>query len=195
VLIVRTPDGRLTWLQAIASRRKAAVAAGIPAAFAGWLITDGYTGYQHLLSRLAGIQQCCPHVIRRCRAATRLGPGGLQSWAGDIIAILREAHQTVEEARARGGTALDPQLLAGLRERYDTRPSSARGGRSPAAAGTRHLSPARLRRSVAMITNYKCRNCLVSQTGMITAAAPAFLCIDPCRSVQAVSLHACAKQL
>ena len=57
VLIVRTPDGRLTWLQAIASRRKAAVAAGIPAAFTGALITDGYTGYQHLLSRLAGIQQ------------------------------------------------------------------------------------------------------------------------------------------
>jgi hypothetical protein len=120
VLIVRTPDGRLTWLQAIASRRKAAVAAGIPAAFAGWLITDGYTGCQHLLSRLAGIQQCCAHVIRRCRAVTRLGPGGLQSWAGDIIAILREAHQAVEEARARGGAALDPQLLAGLRERYDT---------------------------------------------------------------------------
>ena len=120
VLIVRTPDGRLTWLQAIASRRKAAVAAGIPAAFAGWLITDGYTGYQHLLSRLAGIQQCCAHVIRRCRAVTKLGPGGLQSWAGDIIAILREAHQAVEEARARGGTALDLQVLAGLRERYDT---------------------------------------------------------------------------
>ena len=56
VLIVRTPDGRLTWLQAIATRRKAAVAAGIPAAFAGWLITDGYAGYQHLLSRLTGIQ-------------------------------------------------------------------------------------------------------------------------------------------
>src|SRR5450759_2874924 len=31
VLIVRTPDGRLTWLQAIASRRKGDVAAGIPA--------------------------------------------------------------------------------------------------------------------------------------------------------------------
>ena len=76
MLIVRTPDGRLTWLQAIASRRKAAVAAGIPAAFAGWLITDGYTGYQHLLSRLAGIQQCCAHVIRRCRAVAKLGPGG-----------------------------------------------------------------------------------------------------------------------
>jgi Transposase IS66 family len=61
VLIVRTPDGRLTWLQALPSRRKAAVAAGIPAAFTGLLMTDGYTGYQHLLSRLAGIQQCCQH--------------------------------------------------------------------------------------------------------------------------------------
>jgi transposase len=124
VLIVRSPDGRLTWLQAIASRRKAAVAAGIPAAFAGWLITDGYTGYQHLLSRLAGIQQCCAHVIRRCRAVTKLGPGGVQSWAGDIIAVLREAHQAVGEARAGGGTALDPQLLKDLRERYDTAVSS-----------------------------------------------------------------------
>jgi hypothetical protein len=119
VLIVRTPDGRLTFLQAIASRRKADVAAGIPAAFTGPLITDGYTGYQHLLSRLAGIQQCCQHVIRRARAVTKLGPGGLQSWAGDIITILREAHRAVEDARARGSTALDQQALEDLRERYD----------------------------------------------------------------------------
>ena len=124
VLIVRTPDGRLTWLQAIASRRKGDVAAGIPAAFTGSLITDGYTGYQHLLSRLAGIQQCAAHVIRRCRAVTKLGPGGLQSWAGDIITILREARQAVEQARARGDTGLDPQMLEGLRERYDTAVSS-----------------------------------------------------------------------
>ena len=59
-------------------------------------------------------------MIRRCRAVTKLGPGGLQSWAGDIITILREAHQAVEAARARGSTALDPQVLDGLRERYDT---------------------------------------------------------------------------
>jgi transposase len=120
VLIVRTPDGRLTWLQALSSRRKAAVAAGIPAAFTGLLMTDGYTGYQHLLSRLAGIQQCCQHIIRRCRAVIKLGPGGLQSWAGDIIAVLREAHHAVEDARARGSTALDADLLGKLRERYDT---------------------------------------------------------------------------
>ena len=120
VLITRTPDGRLTFLQAIGSRRKAAIAAGLPARFAGYLITDGYTGYQHLLGRLAGIQQCAAHVIRRCRAVTKLGPGGLQSWAGDIITILREAHQAVEAARARGDTALDQQVLDSLRERYDT---------------------------------------------------------------------------
>jgi hypothetical protein len=120
VLITRTPDGRLTFLQAIASRRKGAIAAGLPAGFTGYLITDGYTGYQHLLgSRLAGIQQCAAHVIRRCRAVTKLGPGGLQSWAGDVITILREAHQAVEAARARGDTALNQQVLNDLLERYD----------------------------------------------------------------------------
>ena len=61
VLIVRTADGRLTFLQAIGSRRKDAIGAGIPGLFTGSLITDGYTAYQHLLARLAGIQQCCAH--------------------------------------------------------------------------------------------------------------------------------------
>jgi transposase len=120
VLITRTPDGRLTFLRAMASRRKAALAAGLPASFTGYLITDGYTGYQHLLSRLAGIQQCAAHVIRRCRAVTKLGPGGVQDWAGDVITILRGAHLAVEAARARGDTALDQQVLDDLRERYDT---------------------------------------------------------------------------
>ncbi|MCW2890743.1 MAG: transposase [Actinomycetia bacterium] len=118
-LITRTPDGRLAFFQAIASRRKSSVAAAIPPGFAGYLITDGYTGYQHLLSRLAGIQQCCQHVIRRCRAVTKLGPGGVQSWGGDIIAVLRDAHAAVEAARARGDTALDQKALNDLRERYD----------------------------------------------------------------------------
>jgi transposase len=120
VLITRTPDGRLTFLQAIGSRRKDALAAGLPAVFTGYLITDGYTGYQHLLSRLAGIQQCAAHVIRRCRAVTKLGPGGVQNWAGDVIAILRSAHAAVEAARARGDTALDQQVLDDLLKRYDT---------------------------------------------------------------------------
>ena len=120
VLITRTPDGRLTFLQAIGSRRKGSVAAAVPPGFTGYLITDGYTGYQHLLTRLAGIQQCAQHVIRRCRAVTKLGPGGLQNWADDVIAVLRDAHHAVEEARARGSTVLDQQVLDDLLERYDT---------------------------------------------------------------------------
>ncbi|MGH3402518.1 MAG: IS66 family transposase [Streptosporangiaceae bacterium] len=120
ILIIRTPDGRLASMLALSSRRKGSVGAGIPAAFAGYLMTDGYTGYQHLLPRIAGIQQCCQHIIRRARAVQKLGPGGVQNWAGDIITILGQAHRAVEEARARGSTALDPQVLDDLRERYDT---------------------------------------------------------------------------
>jgi hypothetical protein len=120
VLIVTTPDERLRLMLALGSRRKGSVGGGIPAAFTGALMTDGYTGYQHLLSRIAGIQQCCQHVIRRARAVEKLGPGGVQNWAADIIAVLGEAHRAVEDARARSSTALDPQVLDDLRERYDT---------------------------------------------------------------------------
>ena len=58
-------------------------------------------------------------MIRRCRAVTKLGPGGVQDWAGEVITILRDAHQAVEAARARGDTALDQEILDDLRERYD----------------------------------------------------------------------------
>jgi hypothetical protein len=121
VLIIKTPDGRLTSLPALASRRKGSIGAGIPAGFAGHLMTDGYTAYQHLLeSRIAGIRQCCQHITRRARAGQKPGPGGAQDWTGDIIAILGQAHRAVEDARARGSTALDPKVLDDLRERYDT---------------------------------------------------------------------------
>ena len=45
--------------------------------FTGFLISDGYGAYQDLPPQLAGVQQCCHHVIRRCRAVTKPGPGGL----------------------------------------------------------------------------------------------------------------------
>jgi transposase len=118
ILVIRTPAERLTWLQPLDSRRKEDVTAPLES-FAGYLITDGYKAYQRLLPQLAGIQQCTAHVIRRCRSVTKLGPGGLQSWAGDVITILREARQAVREARARGHTAVDPEQLEKLRERYD----------------------------------------------------------------------------
>ena len=117
VLIIRTPGGKLTWLRALGSRRHAAITA-ILSFFTGFLIADGYGAYQELLPQIAGVQQCCQHVIRRCRAVTKLGPGGLQSWAADIIEILRAAHRLAEEARDRDGPA-DAEQLAKLRERYD----------------------------------------------------------------------------
>jgi Transposase IS66 family len=96
-----------------------AIAAGLPGPFTGTLNIDGYADYQHLMERLPGTQQCWAHVIRRCRAVSKLGPGSLQPWAVHVIAILSEAHQAVEAARARGDTAVDPELLAGLRKCYD----------------------------------------------------------------------------
>jgi transposase len=36
-----------------------------------------------------------------------------------MITLLREAHRAVEQARARGDTALDQQVIDDLRERYD----------------------------------------------------------------------------
>jgi len=126
VMITRTPDGRLTLRQALASRRKSSVGGGIPAAFTGYLMTDGYAGCQHLLCRIAGIQQCCQHIIRRARAVMKPGPGGVRNRAGDIIAVLREAHKAVEEARARGSSSLDQKILDELRERYDTAVTSGR---------------------------------------------------------------------
>ena len=102
VLVVRTPDERLTWLQALGSRRKEDVTAGGPALFTGFPDHRRVQGLPAAPFRLAGVWQCCQHVIRRCRAVTKLGLGSLPSWAADVISIVREAHQAVQEARARG---------------------------------------------------------------------------------------------
>lgn len=118
VLVVRTPHRGLTWLRALGSRQAAAITA-VLSFFTGFLISDGHSAYQQLLPQLAGVQQCCQHIIRRCRAVTRLGPGSLQSWAADIIDALRDAHQAVDAAVARGDPTLDAELLAKLRGRYD----------------------------------------------------------------------------
>jgi hypothetical protein len=119
VLIVRPPGGKLTWLRAMSSRRGAAITA-ILSFFTGILITDGYTACQQMLEPggLAGIQQCAAHIIRRCRAVSKLGPGSLQSWATDVIIILRQAHLACEDARTRGQPP-DPQVIKDLRGRYD----------------------------------------------------------------------------
>jgi hypothetical protein len=71
---------------------------------------------------------CCPGWPA-CSSAASTSSGGAApsrnsapaacSPGADVISILREAHQAVEEARARRDTALDPEQLAKLRQRYD----------------------------------------------------------------------------
>jgi transposase len=123
VMVIRTPDERLTWLSGLVSRCYDVVIAGLRA-FTGHLIVDGYGAYQRLLQSagglLAGIQQCVVHVMRRCRAVAKLAPTGLQaSWTGEVTAALHDAHTEVQAARVRTQTTLDADRLAELRERYD----------------------------------------------------------------------------
>ena len=120
VLIVRPPGGKLTWLRAMGWRRAAAITA-ILSFFTGILITDGYTAYQQMLTDLTGIQQCAAHVIRRCRAVSKLGPGSLQSWATDVIIILRQAHLACQDARSRGQPP-DPQVVHLTEPRHEPEP-------------------------------------------------------------------------
>jgi transposase len=123
VLAIRTPDERLAWLAGLTSRSYDTVIAALRT-FAGHLIVDGYGAYQRLLTGvdavLAGIQQCVQHVLRRCRGVAKLGPGTLQShWTGEVTDALTKAHTAVQDAKADHQSALDPELLAQLRERYD----------------------------------------------------------------------------
>jgi len=133
VMVLRTPDERLVLLSALDSRRHEDVMASLMT-FTGYLIVDGYGAYLKLLpctrqhnhaekkcvsGRLAGLQQCCQHVIRRCRGVAKLGPGGLQSWATTVRTVLREAHEHTDTARAGGHNGVDPEILGALRERYD----------------------------------------------------------------------------
>jgi Transposase IS66 family len=123
VLAIRTPNERLAWLAGLTSRSYDTVTAALRT-FAGHLIVDGYGAYQRLLTGvdavLAGIQQCVQHVLRRCRGVAKLGPGTLQShWTGQVTDALTKAHTAVQDAKAAKQTALDPGLLAELRDRYD----------------------------------------------------------------------------
>jgi hypothetical protein len=153
MLVVRTPHRGLTWLRALGSRQAAAITT-ILSFFTGILISDGYSAYQQLLPQLAGVQQCCQHIIRRCRAVTRLGPGSLQSWAADVIDVLREAHQAVQKALDRGNPAPDTELLAnparairrGRRLRHHPQPAPGLARWQPPRLHTRLLA-ARPRRS------------------------------------------------
>jgi transposase len=116
---VRTPDARLVYYAPIGSRSKTAIAGlGVLQGYAGYLVRDDYAGWYQFDAQLAGVQQCAAHLIRHCKGVLELHPTQ-QSWAGEVITVLREAAAAVTEATTDERDQLDPQLVADLRRRYD----------------------------------------------------------------------------
>jgi hypothetical protein len=119
VITVRTPDERLVWYAAAPSRSSEAIKGlGVMDGYHGILVRDDYNGWAQFDAQLAGVQQCCAHLARHLKGVHALHPDW-QRWAEDVRQVLREARAAVVTAAAAGHTALDPDLLASLRERYD----------------------------------------------------------------------------
>ena len=120
VVTVRTPDERLVWYAAMPSRSSEAIKGlDVMDGYHGILVRDDYAGWAQFDPQLAGVQQCCQHIFRHLGGVHALHPQW-QSWAGDVRQVLGEAHRAVQDAITAGRTQLDPGLLTGLRERYDT---------------------------------------------------------------------------
>jgi hypothetical protein len=116
---LRTPDARLVWYAAMPSRSKDSIAdLGVLDGWHGYLVRDDYAGWHQFDPHLAGVQQCCAHIIRHCKGVHELHPDW-QKWADTVITALRAAAKAVDDARAAGADQLDPDLLTQLRERYD----------------------------------------------------------------------------
>jgi len=118
VVTVRTPDARLVWYKDIAARTAKKIAQlGVFTAWYGILVRDDYAGWHQFDVQLAGVQQCCAHVIRHLQGVLDLDPTE-QKWAGQVQQALRDAASLVEHARATN-TPIDATGLADARDRYD----------------------------------------------------------------------------
>jgi transposase len=116
---LRTPDARLIWYAGMTSRAKTSIAdLDVLTDWHGYLVRDDYAGWHQFDAHVAGVQQCCAHIIRHCKGVLELH-SDWQKWAAQVITALRATAQAVERARAAGADELDPELLAELRERYD----------------------------------------------------------------------------
>jgi transposase IS66 family protein len=118
VVTVRTPGERLIWYAATPSRSSEAIKGlGVMDGYHG-VVRDDYAGWAQFDAQLAGVQQCCQHISRHLKGMYALHPDW-QHWAEEVRQILGEAHRVVRDAAAAAQTALDPELLTDLRERYD----------------------------------------------------------------------------
>jgi transposase len=118
VVTVRTPDARLVWYKAIAARTAKKIAQlGVFTAWYGVLVRDDYAGWHQFDAQLAGVQQCCAHLIRHLQGVLDLDPNQ-QMWAGQVQQALRDVARLVEHARATN-TPIDAAALVDARDRYD----------------------------------------------------------------------------
>ncbi|WP_374212913.1 transposase, partial [Frankia sp. CiP3] len=119
VVDLRTPDERLVWYAALHSRSCEAIAGiGVLDGYGGYLVRDDYAGWHPFDDQLAGVQQCAAHLIRHLQGVWELHHDW-QKWARQVQDVLREANTAVAQAVADERGQLDPDLLAGLRARYD----------------------------------------------------------------------------
>jgi transposase len=109
----------LVWYGAAGNRTKASINAfGILDDFRGVLVRDDFGGYASYDPDLAGVQQCAAHLLRYLDDAHAIDTDA-QAWARQVADALRVAIHEVNIARAADRTAVDAELLTGLRRRYD----------------------------------------------------------------------------
>ncbi len=119
VITIRTPGERLIWYAATPSRSSEAIKGlGVMDCYRGYLVRDDYNGWAQFDVQLAGVQQCCQHIFRHLKGVHALHPDW-QRWADDVRQVLKQAQAAVQDAITAGQDALDPDLLASLRESYD----------------------------------------------------------------------------
>lgn len=82
--------------------------------FTGVAVHDGWSPYHQYPGASHG--SCNAHHIRELVAVTDRDAS--QSWASDLIDVLRDANRSAHHARDQGKTRLDTQTLKQLRTRY-----------------------------------------------------------------------------
>ncbi|MDP4510647.1 IS66 family transposase [Nonomuraea turcica] len=115
--------GRLVWFGAADNRGHDALDGfGILPGYRGTLVRDDYAGYAKYDKHLAGVQLCCAHLLRSLRGIGELDPDGSRvqrCWTEPVMSALTDAKAAVAKARAEGATAVEAEVLNGLRTRYD----------------------------------------------------------------------------
>lgn len=116
--------GKLVWFGAADNRGHDALDGfAILPGYRGTLVRDDYAAYAKYDKDLTAVQLCCAHLLRALRGIGELDTDPFREqrcWTEPAAGALTEAKAAVGKAKADGATALDPQLLAGLRARYDT---------------------------------------------------------------------------